>query len=405
MKRFHLLLVVLLGGVLFVGLSGCSSDPNVEGAKLDLNNKDYDRALENISEALANNPDNAEAHYVKGQILQAQAFEVQDQAEHTTLFQEMIDAYNRAAELDPEMGETIQNRLTAAYIDEFQRGVQAFNRGQQADNGTADYEASAVYFANASTVRPDSIDAYMNRGYALINAQQSEQAIEPFQMAIDKGDTSIDTYSYLARLYDQYGQSDRAISLLEEARDMYPEDEDVQALLLNAYVSAGQTDRAMEVYREAVESNPDNQLYQYNYGSILLEAEDYDGAIEHLSRAIELDPTYTSAYYNLGAAYVNKAVSVNEQISALDDRRIEQQSSMSADELRALEAEMDQLAEERRELFTQAIPHLEQARSLAEAEGENTQGICAALFQAYAQTQQTEKAEAVSECAGYEDMN
>ena len=70
MKRFPLLLVLLLGGFLIMGANGCSSDPNVEGAKLDLRNKDYDRALENIDKALQNDPQNAEAYYLKGQVLQ-----------------------------------------------------------------------------------------------------------------------------------------------------------------------------------------------------------------------------------------------------------------------------------------------------------------------------------------------
>ena len=78
MKRFPLLLALLFGGFLLIAADGCSSDPNVEGAKLDLKNKDYDRAMENIGKALESNPENAEALELKGQILQEQAFAVQD---------------------------------------------------------------------------------------------------------------------------------------------------------------------------------------------------------------------------------------------------------------------------------------------------------------------------------------
>ncbi len=404
MKRFPLLLVVLLGGFLLMGANGCSSDPNVEGAKLDLRNKDYDRALQNLEKALEKNPDNAQALQLKGQVLQEKAFATQDADEHATLLQEMMVAYDRARQLDPELSKDINNRLGLAYFNEFNRGIQAFNQGQNAEDGTAQFAMAAGYFANASKINPDSTGAYINRAFALINARRTQEAIEPFERAIEKGEKSVDTYIYLADLYRQYEQPDKSIAVLEKARDMYPDNADLQAQLLNAYVTGGQMDRAMQVYKDAVEREPDNKLYQYNYGSLLLEAEDYEGAIVHLDKAVELDPDYGSARYNLGAAYVNKAVAVNEQISEMDDKLRENRGAMAADEVSKMEADMEQMAGERRSLFEMAVPHLEKARALFEADGEDITGICQALFSAYVQTGQQEKAEALSECAGY-DLN
>ena len=44
---------------------------------------------------------------------------------------------------------------------------------------------------------------------------------------------------------------------------------------------------------------------------------------------------------------------------------------------------------------------LERARELYQGTGEEAGGVCQALYQAYVQTNQMEKAEGVSECAGY----
>jgi tetratricopeptide (TPR) repeat protein len=136
----------------------------------------------------------------------------------------------------------------------------------------------------------------------------------------------------------------------------------------------------------------------------LLEAERYDEAIEQLAKAVELDPEYGSAQYNLGAAYVNKAVAVNERVSALDDSLRANRAELSTAEVEEIEANMEALAEQRRELFSQAIPPLEKARAQAEEGDEDMTGICQALFSAYVQTNQQEKAEALAECAGY-DLN
>jgi tetratricopeptide (TPR) repeat protein len=407
MKRLCLYLVVLLGGFLLVGAPGCSSDPNVEGAKLDLRNKDYDRALENVAKALETNPDNAEAHQLKGQILQEQAFTVNDAEQHGVLLDEMVASYNRAVELDPAQRATVDNQLKLAYFNEFNRGIQAFNRGQQAEDDAraAVFNEAASYFGNAAMMFPDSSDAYINQAYAYFSSGTPERAIEPFEMAIEKGDTDEDTFIYLADLYRQTEQAGKGITLMERARQVYPENEDIQAQLMNFYVSSGRASEALEVYQEAVAKDPNNKLYRYNYGSLLLELENYDEAIEQLQAAVDLDPAYANAQYNLGAAYVNRAVAVNEQVTALDDELREKRAGMSEDEIKQMETKMDALAQERRSFFESAIGPLEKAKQMTEAEGGDSaslQGICAALFQSYVQTNQTEKAEGVSECAGYE---
>ena len=107
---------------------GCSSDPNVEGAKLDLRNRDFDRALENIAEALARDPGNAEALELKGQVLQAQSAETSDPAEYMGMINEMLDAYDAAMAVDPGLDNSVSRSRIMAYADVFRKGIQAFNR-------------------------------------------------------------------------------------------------------------------------------------------------------------------------------------------------------------------------------------------------------------------------------------
>lgn len=401
MKRLPLLFALLFGGFLLMGADGCSSDPNVEGAKLDLRNKDYDRALENVNQALEKDPGNAEALELKGRILQEQAFAIEDPTQHSAKLNEMVAAYNRAIEADPELQAQVENQLALAYFNEFQRGVQAFQRGQ---NDETEFMSAATYFGNASMIAPDSAGAYANAAYAYINAGQTERAIEPLEMAIDKGDSQADTYLILADLYRTYDQIEKSIALLEQSLEVYPDNPDLAAQLLNAYVTSGQIDRAMEAYQKQVETDPSNKLYRYNYGSLLLEAEDYDAAIEQLSRAVELDAEYANAQYNLGAAYVNKAVNINEELSTMDDKLRAERATMSAADVTQMEQQMATMSEQRRELFSKAIPPLEKARQLMDASGDDATGVCQALFSAYVQTGEQEKAEALAECAGY-DLN
>lgn len=402
MRKFSVFFVLLLGGFLMMGANGCSSDPNIEGAKLDLRNQDYERALENVEEALARNPDNPEAYDLKGQILQEQLASITDPEQHRQAVREMLAAYNRAAELDPGLADDVNQRLRLAYYNEFRTGIDAFNRGQQDE---AAYSEAAEYFALAAEIQPDSAAAYVNRAFALLNAGRQNEAAEPLQMALDKGDTQAETYMFLAEIYMQQNQAEQAVAVLRQGSEAHPDNTEIQSQLLNAYVQSGRIDEARDQYRAAVQREPDNQLYRYNLGSLLLEAEEYDEAIEHLSRAVELDPGYANAHYNLGAAYVNKAVDLSEEISALDDQLREQRGQLSEQEISQREAQIEEMASERRDIFAQAVTPLETAKSLMESSGDDPTAVCQALFSAYVQTDQQQKAQGIAECAGYEDLN
>lgn len=397
MRRSSIFVVLLVAA--WIG-TGCASDPNIEGARLDLRNQDYDRALENVDEALARNPDNAEAYDLRGQILQEQAAEVTDPEQHVAIVEDMLEAYERALELDPGMAEDIDQRLRLAYYNEFRSGIQAFNR---ASDEPDEFNTAATYFDLASRIQPDSASAYVNRAFALLNAGREEEAVEPLEEAIERGDEQKNTFLFLGDIYTRRDEMQRALEIFQQASELFPEDSDIQAQLLNAYVQTGQLDEAMSEYEAAVAANPDDALLRYNLGSLLLEVERYEEAIEHLQRAVEIDPQYANAQYNLGAAYVNMAVEINEEVGEMDDALREERDQLSAEEIEERESELVERAQDRRQMFAQAVGPLETAKTLMENSGDDPSGVCQALFSAYVQTDQQEKAEAIAACAGYDE--
>jgi tetratricopeptide (TPR) repeat protein len=396
----------LLGGVLFTGLlllgAGCGGDPNVEGAKLalTLDEVDYADYYAKLDQSIEADPTNAEAYLVKGRLLQRQAGEVREVDQHSDIVERMVEAFNNALEVNPEYSEATQE-LRKSSVAEFQLGIQAFNRGREDESA---YNEAVQYFENTSTIQPDSSGPYVNKAYALINAGRQDDSIEPFEKALELGESEADTYLLLANIYQNNDRVSDAVQLLEKAREMFPEREDIQSQLLNSYIASGQMDRAMSDYGLAVEREPDNKLYRYNYGTLLLEAEEYDDAAEQFQAAIRIDPDYGVAYYNLGATYVNKAVEINEQITTLDDELRANRSNLSASDIEAKEAELNDMVEERKEFFSMAIEPLESARRMMESEGESAAATCQALFTAYAQVGEEAKAQDAAECAGI-DLN
>jgi tetratricopeptide (TPR) repeat protein len=351
MKRLSSLALFVAGFVLVI--SGCASDPYLEGARLDLRNQDYDRALENVERALAENPDNAEALDLKGRILQAQVAQTTNYAERERLIDEMVSAYSRAAQANPGVAPLIEQRLIEAWATEIQGGVDAFNESE--------FERAAQSFGLATRIQPDSAAAYLNQAFAYMNVDMHAEAIPPMERTIELGEDSSEMYTRLAALYQMTDQPREAVRVLRNARDRHPGDQDVQAQLLNAYIAADMVGDAMAEYEALVQNEPNNQYYRYNYGSLLLEAERYEDAVAQLREAVRIDPTYPSAQFNLGAAFINRAVEAGEQINEQDDQLRSQRASLSQDEIRRRENEIDRLVDERRGFFRDSIEPLERA--------------------------------------------
>jgi len=409
-NRFYSVLLVLVGAFLFLGIDGCSSNPNVEGAKLDLGNKDYDRALENVTRALEQDPQNSEALGLKGQILQQMSREVEDPEEHTALVLEMVDAYMQTMEMDSTQILDIHRRLRVAYLEEWKRGVEAYAGAQRADVPEQFLE-SAMYFQNASRMFTDSVSAYFNEAVAYLGAGMPQRAVGPLEMSLQLGDKRQRTYIHLAQVYNLLAEMEedqsekektyeRMIRTLEPAAALYPEHEEIQNMLVNAYVLAGQHQKALQYYEQEVSRGNSSKLFLYNYGTLLLRLKEYDRAIDQLQAALAQDSLYVNARFNLGAAYQNKALELNADYRALQDRL----RNASGSQVSRIERQMSSLGTEVQVLFGNAIVHLEAAWKLTEGDQDSTQDICRALYQAYGQTNQISKAEALTTCAAFDEL-
>ena len=397
MKRYSLLFSVLLGGLVFLSVSGCAGgNPYLSDAEGNLEEENYEQALSNVDQALAQDSANAQAYVLRGRILQGQASTVQDPAQHSQLIEEAMQSFDRAIEINPDVRSDVNNQRFFAYQNEMNQGVEAFNAARESQS-VEDYSRAAAYFGAAADLQPDSASASLNEAYALINAERTEEAIDPLQRYVDSieqpDSSDAQAYLTLSQLYNMNQQPEDAATVLEEARAQFPNNPDIQAEALNTAARSGDAESAMQQYEQAIEREPDNPTYRYNYGSMLLNSERYDEAIEQLSRAVELDPQYANAQYNLGAAYVNKAVQVNDQIAQLNEE--------SGGE--PPQGQLEELSQQRTSLFQEAIGPLETAHQQVQSNPDaNIQegDICSALFSAYVQTNQQSEAEAIAECAG-----
>jgi tetratricopeptide (TPR) repeat protein len=152
----------------------------------------------------------------------------------------------------------------------------------------------------------------------------------------------------MALIYNQMGDTEKALESMLEARAENPDDLNLILTEANVYYTMGNIDKFKSLLEYATELDSENPELQYNLGVIAAEANDVENAKKYYTRAIELNPKYVNAYINLAALILGKEESIIDEMnnlgtSAADDRRY------------------DELRLERKEIYFEAIPYLEQA--------------------------------------------
>jgi molybdenum cofactor biosynthesis protein B len=178
-KLLVLLSALIAAAFMLTGAGGCSSDPNVEGAKLDLRNKDYDRALNNLDIALEADPDNVEALKLKGTVLLEMAGAESDPDEHSALIRQADEAWERALALTTGGGDQndIIQQQKLAWYREYERGMAA-----SGSNGSA-----------SSWIVSSGADMGMG-GSAAADRRQEGQLVAAGQRCVPGGEPLVDRH-------------------------------------------------------------------------------------------------------------------------------------------------------------------------------------------------------------------
>jgi len=404
--------ILLCLGTLILVAARCGSDPNIEGAKFDLENKDYDRALENIAKAIEKDPANAEALVIKGEILQEVVRETTQKDERALLVEEMVDAYHRSVMIDPSRTSTVERELSRAYSQEQTAGMEAYRNAQHLRGSEERREAfinAAALFNNASLIFPDSIGPYLNEATAYYGGDMLSEAVGTYEAALGLGHTSREVFVHLASVIRalalQTEDSDqrselfrRAVPILQQGLEHHADDAELRDMLANFYSQADMPEEAVAFFESQYDSKREDKFFLHNYGTLLLREQDYVEAAIKLLEAVRIDSTYITARFNLGAALINEGVNIVGRRSALADS-LEQ--GLPVGSINRAETRLQQMRTREQRLFRQAIEHLEIARRFAEDELEPSRDICRALYRAYGYTNQRSKAEAIRLCAEF----
>ena len=196
-----------------------------------------------------------------------------------------IEHYNEVIRLKPDSDEAYNNR-----------GLAYVAKGDHA-RAIQDYD-------KAIALNPDLAEAYNNRGLAYVAKGDYARAIQDYDKAIALNPDDAIAYYNRGVAYWAKRDHDRAIQDYDRAIALNPDDAAAYNNRGNAYVAKGDYDRAIQDYDKAIALKPDDANAYYNRGVVYGAKGDHDRAIQAYTKAIDLNPAYADAYYNRGEAWL-----------------------------------------------------------------------------------------------------
>ena len=349
--------VLFITGLLISGYQCASTE--LTSARLYIQQKNYERALEVLQEDVSKNPKSDEGYFLLGVVYG----EMND-------MNKMVESFDKSLAISGKFSKEISEYRISHWSTYFNRGVSDYKKGTETEN----IDSSKIYFNSsienyktAIMLEPDSANNYRNIAYAYLTAGDLDASIDPLKKLIEL-EKPEDGYQYLGEIYSTLGANkmieyqntktiqdsidainyfNLGISVLNEGKQKFPANADISASLTQSYIGAGRIDEALQEARVSVAADPQNKDYKYNYGVLLLNTNEFAEAENQFLQALEIDPEFENANYNLAVTYVKWGAEIN--------RVAEEKGVMTEEDI---------------EKYQKALPYLE---GVVEADPENIQ--------------------------------
>jgi len=322
-----ILIVAFAAGVLV--LSGCQTK-EVTSAKVYIQQDDWDKAIEQLEQAVKLYPNDPEAHYLLGE-----GYAVKGD------FEGMNREFEASLAISPKFEQQIKASREKYWVRAFNNGVNKFNA--QA------YEEAAKDFLTATIVDPSRAEAYVNAATAYLVLDSLNKAVEIVESGLDHAPDDPKLLALAGDLYLRAQRFDDAIAVLQKAVEKDPTNATAVANLARAYHSAGKGELALETYKKALAADSTNTDLIFNMALLYFDAKDYDKAIESFKKVLEKNPDDYEANWRLGVTYLILADSLNKPV---------------AEKLVAGEDVPQEEIQKVREAYAKAVPYLEKCTQL-----------------------------------------
>lgn len=270
-----------------------NAEQHAERARTFYQNGEWDKALSELSRAIALNPEQGEWHFGMGLTLDA-----------LHRYAEAVESYEESLRLrgdDPEVMMHI--------------GIDLIHLGRHHE-------------AIESLERCNKINAQFEPGYcfriaAYAHLGDHDKAEEMFYLARQVQDECPACFDHLAHSLEARGQIDKAIWCWQQTLRLATDHSDVRASLGNAHWQRGQLERANILFEQQLAHHPDDLSTRLRLGRLQMEMDRFAEAARTFRSIVDVNPNIAEAHDHLGelalkAGHYEEAANECELATQLD---------------------------------------------------------------------------------------
>ncbi len=238
-----------------------------------------------------------------------------------------VEAYKKAAELDPKLLEKAVQGIT--YVGDL-LGIEA-----NAEYNLGNHEKAADIYLESFNVKKDplvgkidSVSIY-NAGNIYFFAQKYDRAIEILQNAVDNNVWEEGRTPYLLGFaYMQTKQYDKAKDIIEKGLKLFPDNKELIESMVSYYAETeGDFNEIRDLMEQALKNDPENVSIWNGLGQMYLESGDIDKTIDFYTRYVDKFPDSAQANFYLADALYEKG---NKLLSDADNDKTMSKASKDA---------------------------------------------------------------------------
>ncbi len=288
-------------------LAGCGADPAFTSGKVYLSQENYEKAIEQLTEAIRNDPQAWEPHMWLGR-----AYADTDELE--IAHDEFFTALGLA--MDEKSKEQVEDTITYYWLVYDKQGEQF--------NDAAKFEDAITEFEKALVIDPRQPDAYINLGYALHMSMQTDRALEVFEQAYEYAPDNEVLIKNLVSVYETKagnlaatGEYKNALVYFDKIAEVAPDTPDLYYNMALMSYQLKDYREALKHYRKQlkVDEGDEDVLYRiflchWALGNDLkddgledMAKDEFASAVEPLTRLVELDETSVTYHRALMRVY------------------------------------------------------------------------------------------------------
>ncbi|MEY2506931.1 MAG: hypothetical protein QOH01_1260 [Verrucomicrobiota bacterium] len=156
--------------------------------------------------------------------------------------------------------------------------------------------------AKVAEILPRDAQAQLNYGKALHEARRVREAIEQYELALNRNPALAEAEFYLALAWSDLGDADKSIDHYQRSLAITPRNAKCESNLASILVSKGRLVEARSRYERSLSIDPGLQIAHKELGDLLCGTGEYRAAIEHYEAALRIQPDFVEAKQNLSFA-------------------------------------------------------------------------------------------------------